>query len=321
MTFHREIFPVGQGGFVFEAIGNYSIIFDCGSAHCSARISHFIQKIKRDFTTNIDRLYISHFDNDHVNGIRELIKEVSVNKAVIPYIPPEYRVVYNSVTGGAYQALRELFSDKPDKLQEIPNEKPYSTDIWEWIAKPMLESSDWNRVKTEMNAKCLDTDKLSDPSYVESKKEVINACFKVVFGSAGPNSKGLIMLSQRVSGEIDSNVIIQDTKSFRLEEDTAALYLGDAHVKGDNMSIIQSFLQNHNCTHLLLVQIPHHGSQYNSGWNFDQDIPSSFYFYQDHSSKRLQRNGKFFSSLISSKRLLEVRDVDTDLVIHIVNFQ
>lgn len=79
------------------------------------------------------------------------------------------------------------------------DEKIFNTqDIWEWIAKSMMTTVEFGRITSKMQTMGMDVPRLTtDPYYLENEKENINAAFKDEFGAKGPNTKGLIMLSQR----------------------------------------------------------------------------------------------------------------------------
>ncbi|WP_311398274.1 hypothetical protein [Neisseria cinerea] len=80
----RTFYPVGQGGFYSESFktenNNFNVVYDCGS------ISRGVDKvISNSFDKNedIDILFISHFDSDHVNKINILKNSVGKIKIVI----------------------------------------------------------------------------------------------------------------------------------------------------------------------------------------------------------------------------------------------
>ena len=80
----RTFYPVGQGGFYSESFkaenNNFNVVYDCGS------LSRGVDKvISNSFDKNedIDILFISHFDSDHVNKINILKNSVGKIKTVI----------------------------------------------------------------------------------------------------------------------------------------------------------------------------------------------------------------------------------------------
>lgn len=317
-TFIREIYPVGQGGFAYENMGGYSIVFDCGSITSPTRVTQYINDLRAMQNGRIDRLYISHFDKDHINSITELIDNVGVKRAIIPYVPKEFRVVYNAVTNGAYSSIRETLSNRDIELNELQEENTISEEIWEWISKPMLTMDDWNRLEYELIREDVDPGLLNDPAYVDLKKYTINICFKTVFGPQGPNSKGLLLLSQKICGSAFLNVLCVNGNEYNIQG-TAALYTGDANLKNRQIKgEVKHFIDMRVRDSLALMQIPHHGSSDNVGCRFDIDFPASYYYYHDKSSERLRRNLPLYDNLTSSHKLLDVRDIGSDLIEQIV---
>lgn len=84
----RGIHPVGQGAFYTEihnikAGDEHCVVFDCGS---KGGMECLEKSIKDTFIKDqvIDALVISHFDQDHVNGIVHLDKRCKIRNIVIP---------------------------------------------------------------------------------------------------------------------------------------------------------------------------------------------------------------------------------------------
>lgn len=320
-TFERVIFPVGQGGFAYENIDNYSIVFDCGSNTCPTRVTQYIRVLDSMRKGKIDVLYISHFDKDHVDGITQLIDTVGVKRAVIPYVPETFRVAYNAITGGAYSSIREIISRREIELDELREEMNTNTDVWEWISRPMLTMADWRALDHIFHGEGIDSNLLQDPEYVNQNKNKINDCFKTAFGYQGPNAKGLILLSQKTGGRLISNELFVHFEELPINE-TAALYTGDANLRANKyVRKVKSFLCAMIRGDLALMQIPHHGSEYNVGCHFDIDFSARYYYYHDKSSERLRRNLPLYDNLTSSHKLLDVRDIGSDLIEQIVKIQ
>lgn len=79
--------PVGQGsmmsGILSDGASNFVWVYDCGSNQKEPLIRE-IKKIK--YNKKVDRLFISHLDSDHVNGIDYLLTSVAVEEVVLPYL-------------------------------------------------------------------------------------------------------------------------------------------------------------------------------------------------------------------------------------------
>lgn len=94
-------FPVGQGLFSYGAIISeyeekevFSWVYDCGTSSKIKLVEESVdelEKIKK--RSNIDIIFISHYDEDHINGIDILLNVFSASLLVLPYISFEDIVV------------------------------------------------------------------------------------------------------------------------------------------------------------------------------------------------------------------------------------
>lgn len=330
MIHFRHICPVGQGGFSIEAIGNMTIVYDCGSLSNKSMLESCIDALCRK-RSHVDYLFLSHFDKDHVNSLRFLLNRIKVYKAVISYIPSNIRVAYNVYTDNAYNTISAILRDSDTEINEVEGGEGAgwigkAGDIWEWIAKSMMNPNDFVLVEKELKSS-LNIANLQNPQYMEMHKGVINKAFKKAFGAQGPNAKGLIMLSQHCKGvgPWESSVIAgccYHEHHICNVSNTSCLYVGDADLKNkSNMGDVKSLLyKSMTDSQLELLQIPHHGSSRNSSSTLDQDIPADIYFVNDKDSNRLQKNSNLFRSLINSGKLHVVRGECIDLLITVSRF-
>lgn len=98
-----SFFKAGQGAFYGGQIRTtgintkqWNIVYDCGASHAdkggtkslNAEIDTFLFGIDK-----IDILFISHLDYDHVSGVFRLLKEIQVERVVIPYFPDGVRKI------------------------------------------------------------------------------------------------------------------------------------------------------------------------------------------------------------------------------------
>lgn len=103
MIVERILEPVGHGGFYRERISNIrpeeggfwfagreiNIVYDCGSTNKKK----LTEKIAQLPVEDIDVLFLSHFDTDHVNGITELAEKCRIHNVVMPDIR-RHRALY-----------------------------------------------------------------------------------------------------------------------------------------------------------------------------------------------------------------------------------
>ncbi|SHH42001.1 MBL fold metallo-hydrolase [Bradyrhizobium erythrophlei] len=93
---------VGHGGFHTGVLGfatpGFRWVYDCGSwrkkSMLSSRVKAFLARSRADLhAPDIDALFVSHFDADHVNGLETLFEgsvgvPTSVKMVVAPYLSP-----------------------------------------------------------------------------------------------------------------------------------------------------------------------------------------------------------------------------------------
>lgn len=94
----RSFLPVGQGAFYCEKFFDASnkcvlnIVYDCGSSNSIVFVQKAIQStFKKDET--IDAVFLSHLDDDHINGLPALLSHCRVRKIYFPLITDEHLVL------------------------------------------------------------------------------------------------------------------------------------------------------------------------------------------------------------------------------------
>ena len=79
----RSILPVGQGAFYSEQFkfdsGKINVVYDYGSGTSVKLVEEQIDDV---FYTGeeVQAVFISHFDEDHVNGIEHLLKHCRIRR-------------------------------------------------------------------------------------------------------------------------------------------------------------------------------------------------------------------------------------------------
>lgn len=340
-THHRAIFPVGQGGFAVESIEDMAIAYDCGSQTSPARVEMYIDELKKRHVSEINYLFISHFDQDHVNGVAYLMDSgITVRRAVMSYIPHDMQVVYNFATRGAYENMLSVLRRNDCEIEEVGNGGENSgrryryKDLWEWIAHSQLTSQDFADLRQAFLSAGVNLNRLDDMGYLKQHKEEINTIFKDTFGLQGPNSKGLIVLSQKTPDAQLSRAILENgicycslQSSFRsllmTPNRTSCLYVGDAKIKTPaEVDEIKDFLHHYlHDTHLLLMQLPHHGSSYNLAKDIHLSINADVFFVNDKSEKRIQKSATLYQELSKQDRLFVVKDMCSDLILGTTKLQ
>jgi hypothetical protein len=85
---------VGQGLFYTGALERFNFVYDCGSENDLFRDLAISTYRNRELAEKrIDLLTISHFHDDHVNGLDTLLRKVDVHTVIVPYFDPVERLI------------------------------------------------------------------------------------------------------------------------------------------------------------------------------------------------------------------------------------
>ena len=180
MQHTRVIYPVGQGGFAVEFIGDMCVAYDCGSNSSVTSITRSIDNLIKNGVDHIDFLVISHFDRDHVNSIQRLLNKIKVSKALVPAIPTDKHIVYNEATNGAYDDKIAIFGEYNMEVTPVVDEYTVPHPLWIWSVKSVITQADWGKLASSLQTHKVDTTRLDDASYVSSVHADINNAFKAV---------------------------------------------------------------------------------------------------------------------------------------------
>ena len=117
LIMRRTIHPVGCAQFITESFFHERIhvVIDCGMGqgkNPTKKLEHLVDNYFA-FNNHIDHLFVSHFDNDHFNGIQYLINKKFINKDTHIYIPLlSYSMIYimDSLEGLLYRKIINSFA-------------------------------------------------------------------------------------------------------------------------------------------------------------------------------------------------------------------
>lgn len=103
----RYHYPIGQGIFSAQIIrankAEYVCVYDCGSSTYKNemkanpgknKFSMWVNDLRKKTNGVINLLVISHFDEDHFNGVGELLKKFRIKKIVIPYMDIAEKIIF-----------------------------------------------------------------------------------------------------------------------------------------------------------------------------------------------------------------------------------
>ena len=127
----RSILPVGQGAFYTECFegknkdnsffGNrFNVVYDCGSMPDPTIVE---KEIRNHFQKDepIEAVFISHLDNDHINGIPYLLGHCHVKRMFFPLLTPSNKIIMqikNSIFGSGRFSGR-FVSDPAEAISEL----------------------------------------------------------------------------------------------------------------------------------------------------------------------------------------------------------
>ncbi|VEI77118.1 DNA internalization-related competence protein ComEC/Rec2 [Mannheimia haemolytica] len=115
----RSFHAVGQGAFYSERFINdsniaFNVVYDCGAMPKSKVIDRVIKESFKE-SDDIDILFISHFDSDHVNGIEILKKNRNIKRVVMPLLAEKEKFflinLYKSLGGTYNHSLVKLIEN------------------------------------------------------------------------------------------------------------------------------------------------------------------------------------------------------------------
>jgi len=124
ISVNRYQYGVGQGCFHAQEINvdnaTYRLVYDSGgkSEYLEWCIDHFTNQTQGQETnteTIIDAFYLSHFEEDHLNGLKALALKSQIRKIVLPYIDK------NDVISLLLQQVFIYDSISPTYVQDLKN--------------------------------------------------------------------------------------------------------------------------------------------------------------------------------------------------------
>lgn len=242
MKVTRVIHPIGQGAFYSERIEcddrTYNIVYDCGSGNFNKAPKLLEREIASCYKKNdvIDVLFISHFDNDHINGINELRRHISeIKNVIVPLIEQddfwfysiennEFERFYNSLTELANNVYKVRPASEDDKyyhlndigLIDLSESEEGSFEVQNATKFSLRRNIDWcyipfnydkktrlNILKNELVKNGISEKELTSGwDVVEHHIDNIKKAYKKVV-TGGANKTSLILYSGGVEGEYE----------------------------------------------------------------------------------------------------------------------
>lgn len=139
MEVFRTIHPVGHGSFFTEELceGNdcFNVVYDCGTRNGLQLLEREINKAFNR-KQSVDLLFISHFDRDHVSGLKELVRRNLLNsgtKVVMPFHYPSYFVILNPFLYAYYEQCMLILRTTGTTIVEVEEQNPSEDEYGRYL--------------------------------------------------------------------------------------------------------------------------------------------------------------------------------------------
>jgi hypothetical protein len=107
---------VGQGLFYDGKIAGFAFVYDCGSIPTQYAVDSVRDYHANLGGTKLNLLVLSHFDQDHISGLDDLLQGLTVDFAVLPYVSPIERLVLALQSPGLQAWVYDFWADPIDYL-------------------------------------------------------------------------------------------------------------------------------------------------------------------------------------------------------------
>ena len=132
-----NFWAVGQGLFSNGVVKHsdtkeeFHWVYDCGTSSKAQLIVQSISAMKTEYPVDeIDLLVISHFDKDHISGIKELATQYKIKRVLLPYYSLGERLVLAYISGiKANSPLFDLYLNPVKFLTENLYGETYHTEF------------------------------------------------------------------------------------------------------------------------------------------------------------------------------------------------
>lgn len=296
MVFKRVLHPVGQGAFFTEQFYDesgkviHNVVYDCGSFTSQSMLLEY--EIRNTFEKNahIDLLFISHFDEDHVNGLMILQNQTKIDKdtkVIIPFKYPYLLMVMDDDYPTLARFVMRMFNIGAQVIgiEEISGENvrrdpiaivapmgnaPIETEknigpIWYYYPFMLPDQKSLQKV---FEGKVKDIVKLDDPNEILAKRKELRNIYKTIGKTKGGvtriNVNALFLLSfPAVNVACNTNIWHQINLIGGAVP--TCFYTGDSNLKGNGYDEVKQRVKDvldvySKGTKVSMMQVPHHGS-------------------------------------------------------------
>ena len=305
----RVFMPVGQGAFYVEKFNDdFTVVYDCGSYKNTSIVEGNIKN--SILATKIDLFIISHYHEDHINGLEYIFKNFTVKRMLMPYLNLTEQIesfidediknnsndFYKNFCINPSKALFDNFAKSSEitfvnteqsaqaneiNIENLPQNINSGDKItynvvnstWIYIPFNFQNTKRTEKFKTLISHLDLDTIDKFKNYYEKNKSEFIDIYKTKITGNINTNS---LVLYSGIYANIKTTTYSTRRNFSFTQNISGCLYLGDYNAKG-NKEVEE--LEERYCSyypHISTIQIPHHGSKgnYNKKLNFKPNIIS-----------------------------------------------
>jgi beta-lactamase superfamily II metal-dependent hydrolase len=307
----RCFHPIGQGAFYTENIDNtFRIVYDCGTlSKGGCKLSKRLIDNEFSKDDHIDILFLSHFDIDHISGVRYLAQRCKIKRVVLPLLHNNEAIFLGNVFTALNRADianivinpveyfgndTKVFRVSPEVGDEFIdlNDDYINSDnqprIIASMTKLAIRSLNWVFIPynhelnihnplflNEFKKRGLNIDNIDNTNYITANRIEIAKAYKNCGGNINDNSMLLY------SGPVNcaNKKVIEHSTIFQrisLREtlqsgkySSGCIYCGDVNMNNVDIQQIYSNVWGSVGT----VQIAHHGSKNSFSENFMINSP------------------------------------------------
>lgn len=306
----RSFLPVGQGAFYRESFQfpgmnrKINVIYDCGSLPDFSIVK---ERIREDFDPKeiVDAVFISHFDDDHCNGLPYLLNYCQVKNLFLPLITKDEKTLCQLAGLSQYGKKSIVYSFRNFLRRIVPNTRVFwvkpedeteenafsgfdstnvssGENVSRFIFDERSPAVDWKYVPFNFESKTrskqfekaicvgLNVGKMPDDilSNYNQYADAVKAAFKKVQGTV--NSNSMVLFSGIEDQKCKQHPLNYSgaNRLFRFEHRVnGCLYTGDYEASGKRKwEHLKNAFANY-WDYIGCFQIPHHGAQ--NGYNPD----------------------------------------------------
>lgn len=293
----RAFHPVGQGAFYSEKIEGIRTVYDCGiwwPERNSKRVDRLVEAAFAD-NEQIDILFISHFDYDHVSKIPILLEKYQVQRIVMPLLENEDRVflarlfeamalseiqelLFDPVTFGASRGITIIEVEpgenntplpeiEGEELEDLKTSKTIKSGTkikhkdWVWVPFNYKAAARATKLFCELTKINLDSEKLKEEKYFDKNRASLKKAYQALEGNINENS--LFLYSGPLpSQSSDRPAYFMDfsprcCRRMLNPVPPGAIFTGDGDLNIVNISRVFK----HYWEKVGTIQIPHHGAK------------------------------------------------------------